>query len=582
MSLFGAEPEMRAREAAAELQPLAERMRPRTLDEVVGQEKLLGPGKPLRVQIENDNLSSMLFWGPPGCGKTTLARLIARLTKSEFVSFSAVLSGIKEIKEVMADAERKSRGGRRTIVFVDEVHRFNKAQQDAFLPHVEAGHILFIGATTENPSFEVISPLLSRTKVYVLEALTTPQIVELLRRALEDRERGYGNEGIVLGDESIGHGDTEGTEKTNEIRNSKFEVRGDATREQKSGSLASLGMTDSSTNRADMGRSSAAPLHGEPLQGEEVLWRMAAFANGDARAGYNTLELCVKSAGVEEKSRTPATLDRQNPPFAKGAKDGAPASPDETQRNDMQGRREILSAKDAESGRGPRSGDSVRNDAGERGVKRITLELLEEVLQKKVLRYDKAGEEHYNLISALHKSVRNSDPDAALYWLARMLESGEDPLYLARRMVRMASEDIGLAEPGALAVTLAAKEAFDFLGAPEGHLALAQAAVYLSLAPKSNAVYVAYGDVMEDVRKTEAEPVPLHLRNAVTGLMKNIGYGDGYKYAHDFEEKVTEMQCLPDNLAGRSYYKPTEQGFEARIRARMAEIGKAKKKGSGE
>ena len=440
MGLFAGLPEP---ETPAGLQPLAERMRPRTLDEVVGQEKLLGPGKPLRVQIESDNLSSMLFWGPPGCGKTTLARLIARLTKSEFVAFSAVLSGIKEIKEVMAEAERRSRSGVRTIVFVDEVHRFNKAQQDAFLPHVEAGHILFIGATTENPSFEVISPLLSRTKVYVLEALTTPQIVELLRRALEDTERGLGSENV-----------------------------------------------DAS---------------------EELLFRIAAFANGDARAAYNTLELCVKSLDDSEE-------------------------------------------------------------------KRITVELLEDVLQKRMLRYDKAGEEHYNLISALHKSVRNSDPDAALYWLARMIESGEDALYLARRMVRMASEDIGLAEPGALAVTLAARDAFDFLGAPEGHLALAQAAVYLSLAPKSNALYLGYGHVMEDVRNTEAEPVPLHLRNAVTGLMKNVGYGEGYKYAHDFEDKVTEMQCLPDNLVGRQYYRPTDQGFEARLRMRMAEIGKMKKK----
>jgi len=448
-------------EAAAGLQPLAERMRPRTLDEFVGQEKLLGLGKPLRVQIESDNLSSMLLWGPPGCGKTTLARLIARLTRSEFVSFSAVLSGIKEIKEVMADAERRSRSGQRTIVFVDEVHRFNKAQQDAFLPHVEAGHILFIGATTENPSFEVISPLLSRTKVYVLEALTTPQIVELLRRALEDTERGLGNENL-----------------------------------------------DAS---------------------EDVLFRMAAFANGDARAAYNTLELCARSA-----------------------KKQLPDSP--------------LKAAGGEA--------SLTNC-----VKRITTDLLEDVLQKKLLRYDKAGEEHYNLISALHKSVRNSDPDAALYWLARMIESGEDPLYLARRMVRMASEDIGLAEPGALAVTLAAKDAFDFLGPPEGHLALAQAVVYLSLAAKSNALYVAYGDVLEDVKKTEAQPVPLHLRNAVTALMKNLGYGKGYKYAPDFEEKVTEMQCLPDNLAGRTYYKPTDQGFEARLRAKMDEIARLKKRG---
>jgi putative ATPase len=440
MSLFSRLPEP---ETPAALQPLAERMRPRTLDEFVGQEKLLGPGKPLRVQIESDNLTSMLFWGPPGCGKTTLARLIARVTKSEFVPFSAVTSGIKEIKEVMAEAERKSRSGQRTIVFVDEVHRFNKAQQDAFLPHVEAGHILFIGATTENPSFEVISPLLSRTKVYVLEALSTPQIVELLRRALANKERGLGEEKISAS--------------------------------------------------------------------EDVLFRIASFANGDARTAYNTLELCAKSA-----------------------------KPDAT------------------------------------GTLPITTELLESLLQRKMLRYDKAGEEHYNLISALHKSVRNSDPDAALYWLARMLESGEDPLYLARRMVRMASEDIGLAEPGALAVTLAAKDAFDFLGAPEGYLALAQAAVYLSLAPKSNAVYTAYGGVLEDVQKTEADPVPLHLRNAVTGLMKNIGYGKGYKYAHNFEDKLTDMSCLPDNLSSRVYYQPTEQGFEARLRARMEEIRKIK------
>ena len=444
MSLFSSLPEP---ETSAALQPLAERMRPRTLDEFIGQEKLLGPGKPLRVQIESDNLTSMLFWGPPGCGKTTLARLIARLTKSEFVPFSAVTSGIKEIKDVMADAERKSRSGQRTIVFVDEVHRFNKAQQDAFLPHVEAGHILFIGATTENPSFEVISPLLSRTKVYVLEAHTTPQLVELLKRALADKERGLGHENLSVSD--------------------------------------------------------------------DVLFRIASFANGDARTAYNTLELCAKSA-----------------------------QPDIT------------------------------------GTIQITKDLLESLLQRKLLRYDKAGEEHFNLISALHKSVRNSDPDAALYWLARMLESGEDPLYLARRMVRMASEDIGLAEPGALAVTLAAKEAFDFLGAPEGHLALAQAGLYLSLAPKSNAVYVAYGNVLEDVHNTEADPVPLHLRNAVTGLMRNVGYGDGYQYAHDFQEKITSMTCLPDNLSARSYYKPTDQGFEQRLRSRLDDIRKIKSRGA--
>jgi putative ATPase len=443
MSLFSKLPEPIEPDAPSAHQPLAERMRPRTLNEFIGQEKLLGPGKPLRVQIENDDLSSMLLWGPPGCGKTTLARMIARLTSSEFVSFSAVLAGIKEIKEVMANAERKARGGPRTIVFVDEVHRFNKAQQDAFLPYVEAGHITFIGATTENPSFEVISPLLSRTKVYVLEALPTPLIATLLRRALNDKERGLGNENVEASD--------------------------------------------------------------------EVLFRVASFANGDARSAYNTLDLAVRAA-VPDAS----------------------------------------------------------------GIRHLNSGLLEDVLQRKLLRYDKSGEEHFNLISALHKSVRNSDPDAALYWLTRMLESGEEPLYLARRMVRMASEDIGLAEPGALAVTLAAKEAFEFIGPPEGYLALAQAAVYLSLAPKSNALYAAYGDVMEDVQKTEADPVPLHLRNAVTGLMKNVGYGQGYKYAHDFDDKLTDMTCLPDNLADRNYYKPTDQGFEQRIRQRLEDVRKIK------
>lgn len=425
--------------------PLADRMRPQTLDEFIGQEDLLAPGKPLRTQIERDDLSSMLLWGPPGCGKTTLARIIARQTHAEFVPFSAVLAGIKEIKEVMARAEGSRRYGRRTIVFVDEVHRFNRAQQDAFLPHVEAGNILLIGATTENPSFEVIAPLLSRMRVYVLHSLSQEQIVTLLRRAIEDRVRGLGEERVEAS--------------------------------------------------------------------EEILDRIAVLANGDARSAYNTLE--ALALGTEP------------------AKDG----------------RRVLSA-----------------------------ERLEDVLQKKLLPYDKSGEEHFNLISALHKSVRNSDPDAALYWLARMLESGEDPLYLARRMVRMASEDIGLAEPGALAVTIAAKEAFDFIGPPEGYLALAQAAVYLSLAPKSNALYTGYGTVEKDLQATISEPVPLHLRNAVTGLMGHIGYGKGYQYAHDVEEKVTDMACLPESLAGRRYYQPTDQGFEARLCQRLEEIRKIQKK----
>jgi putative ATPase len=442
VGLFQAIP---AEEESRAGRPLADRMRPQMLDEFIGQEDLLGPGKPLRTQIERDDLSSMLLWGPPGCGKTTLARIVAKSTRSEFIPFSAVLAGIKEIKEVMAQAERARHYGRRTIVFVDEVHRFNRAQQDAFLPHVEAGNILLIGATTENPSFEVIAPLLSRMKVYVLRALSQEQILELLRRALKDKQRGLGNDQIEISD--------------------------------------------------------------------QILERIAVLANGDARAAYNTLEALVLGT--------------------------AP---------DANGRRIVTEAR------------------------------LEDVLQKKLLPYDKAGEEHFNLISALHKSVRNSDPDAALYWLARMLESGEDPLYVARRMVRMASEDIGLAEPGALAVTLAAKEAFEFLGPPEGNLALGQAAVYLSLAPKSNAVYTAYGAVEKDLQNTIAEPVPLHLRNAVTGLMGHIGYGKGYQYAHNAEEKVTDMTCLPESLAGRTYYKPTDQGFEARIRQRLEEIRRIQKK----
>jgi len=425
--------------------PLADRMRPRTLDEFIGQEELLGPGKPLRTQIERDDLSSMLLWGPPGCGKTTLARIIAKSTRADFIPFSAVLAGIKEIKEVMAKAESARRYGLRTIVFVDEVHRFNRAQQDAFLPHVEAGNILLIGATTENPSFEVIAPLLSRMRVYVMKALTKDQIVELLRRALADSVRGLGKEKV------------------------------------------------------------------EAL--EDVLDRIAILANGDARSAYNTLEALVMGTTPDADSRRILSQAR-----------------------------------------------------------------LEDVLQKKFLLYDKSGEEHFNLISALHKSVRNSDADASLYWLARMLESGEDPLYVARRLVRMASEDVGLAEPHAVQVTLAAMRAFEFLGPPEGNLALAQAAVYLALAPKSNAVYTAYGDVQEDLQKTIAEPVPLHLRNAVTGLMKHIGYGKGYQYAHNSEEKVTDMTCLPESLADRVYYHPTNQGFEARIQQRMEKIRSIKTK----
>ena len=418
-------------------------MRPRTLDEFVGQEHILGPGKPLRVQIERDDTGSLLFWGPPGVGKTTLAKIIAGMTHAEFIEFSAVLAGIKEIKQVMADAERARQYGTRTIVFVDEVHRFNKAQQDAFLPYVEKGSIRLIGATTENPSFEVISALLSRCRVYILKALSEEQIVSLLQRALADKERGLGE----------------------------------------------LGLT------AD----------------EDALRKIAAYSSGDARSAYNALEVA-------------ATL------------------------------------------------------AQEHADKRITDALATDALQKRVLLYDKAGEEHYNLISALHKSVRNSDPDAALYWLARMLEAGEDGLYIARRVVRMASEDIGLADPNALAVTLAAREAYDFLGMPEGNLALAQAVVYLCAAPKSNALYTAYGAVQQDVEQTAQDPVPLHLRNAPTSFMKSVGYGAGYQYAHDLESKVANMQCLPDNLKDRTYYHPTEEGIEKRIKARLEEIRQVKQR----
>jgi putative ATPase len=439
MTLFDNNPQRE--EGVDKSRPLADRMRPRTLDEFVGQEHILGQGKSLRVQIERDDTGSLIFWGPPGVGKTTLAKIIARMTHADFIEFSAVLAGIKEIKQVMADAERARQYGTRTIVFVDEVHRFNKAQQDAFLPYVEKGSIRLIGATTENPSFEVISALLSRTRVYVLKPLTEEQIVGLLQRALHDEERGLG----------------------------------DLQREADEGALR----------------------------------KIAAYSSGDARSAYNALEVA-------------ATL------------------------------------------------------ATEQKTARITDAIVTEALQKRVLMYDKAGEEHYNLISALHKSVRNSDADAALYWLARMLEAGEDRLYVARRVVRMAVEDIGLADPNALAVTLAAKDAFDFLGIPEGDLALAQAVVYLCAAPKSNAVYLAYGAVQEDVERTAQDPVPLHLRNAPTGLMKAFGYGQGYQYAHELEAKVADMQCLPDNLKDRTYYHPTDEGVEKRIKARLEELRKAK------
>jgi putative ATPase len=411
-------------------------MRPRTLDEFMGQEHILAPGKPLRLQIERDDPGSIIFWGPPGSGKTTLAKIIAHVTQAEFIEFSAVLSGIKEIKQVMADAEKARQYGTRTILFVDEIHRFNRAQQDAFLPHVEHGNIRLIGATTENPSFEINGALLSRCRVYILHPLSEELLVALMRRALEDAERGLGQMAL-----RVQH---------------------------------------------------------------EILKQIAAYSSGDARVAYNILEVAAGAAGP----------------------------------------------------------------GGE-----ISDQIIRDTLQKRVLLYDKSGEEHYNLISALHKSVRNSDVDAALYWLGRMLESGEDPLYIARRVVRMASEDIGLAAPEALNLCLAAKDAIDFLGMPEANLALAQAVAYLALAPKSNALYTAYGAVLEDVEKTSAEPVPLHIRNAVTALMKRVGYGKGYQYAHDLEAKVAaDMDCLPDNLRGRQYYHPTSEGREKALGQRLEEI----------
>ena len=427
--------------------PLADRMRPETLEEFVGQFHLLAPGKPLRQQIERDELHSMILWGPPGSGKTTLATIIARKTQSDFARFSAVLAGIREIKDVMAAAEKSRNYGRRTVLFVDEIHRFNKAQQDAFLPYVERGDIVLIGATTENPSFEVISALLSRTKVYMLSALSTDEVVTLLGRALADSKRGLAAE--------------------------------------------------------------------RPVVSEDLLRQIAVFSNGDARAAYNTLETAVAAA-----------------------------------------------PRDAE-------GRAVISEA-----------VIEDAVQRKVLLYDKAGEEHFNLISALHKSVRNSDPDAALYWLGRMLEAGEDPLYVARRLIRMASEDIGLADPEALAVTVAAMQAVHFIGMPEADLALAEAAVYLALAPKSNALYMGYGEVKSDAQRTVAEPVPLHLRNPVTGLMANFSYGRGYQYAHEAPEKLTDMSCLPENLKDRRYYQPTDEGFEKKLKEKLKAIEEWRRKRS--
>jgi len=437
MDLFDAPEDDRHAQGAPGLshgkRPLAERMRPERLEDYIGQEHILGAGKPLRRQIERDELTSIILWGPPGVGKTTLAKLIARVTKCEFIPFSAVLSGIKEIKAVMVDAEKLRRMGRRTILFIDEIHRFNKAQQDAFLPYVEHGDIILIGATTENPSFEVISALLSRSRVYALRGLTAPEIVTLLQRALP-----------VVG--------------------------------------------------------LAAPA--------ELLEQIAIYANGDARQAYNTLE----AAGAAS------------------------------------------------------SGGELSEAA------------VQDAMQRKVLLYDKGGEEHFNLISALHKSVRSSDVDAALYWLTRMLEAGEDRLYIARRLIRMASEDIGLADPRALEQAIAAMQAVHFLGIPEGDLALAQAAIYLCVAPKSDAAYRAMGAVHEDVEKTIAEPVPMNLRNAPTRLMKAWGYSEGYQHAHQLEDAIPDMECLPPSLAGRRYYWPTDRGVEKRIGERLEEIRRLKEK----
>ncbi|GAC1419856.1 MAG: replication-associated recombination protein A [Acidobacteriaceae bacterium] len=441
MSLFDTSP-LATPAAGKARAPLAERMRPRTLEDYVGQQHLLGPGKPLALAIANDDPASMIFWGPPGTGKTTLAKIIAALTQATFIEFSAVLSGIKEIKAVMADAEKASTYGSRTILFIDEIHRFNKAQQDAFLPYVERGAIRLIGATTENPSFELNAALLSRCRVYTLEPLTEGNVIALLHRALRD-------------------------------------PRGIAARQD------------------------AEPVAAD----EDALAIIASYASGDARNALNALEVAAGLASAAE----------------------------------------------------PR---------------RITREIAAEALQRRVLLYDKFGEQHYDLISALHKSVRNSDADAALYWLGRMLQAGEDPFYVARRVVRMSVEDIGLAAPEALNLCLSARDALHFLGSPEGELALAQAVAYLALAPKSNSLYTAYNAVLADIETTAAEPVPLHLRNAPTKLMKSLDYGRDYQYAHDLEGKVADMDCLPPSLAGHRYYQPTDQGRERQLAQRMEEIAR--------
>jgi putative ATPase len=440
MSLFDAEPVARERERQLAGRPLADRMRPQTLDEFVGQEHMLGPGKPLRAQMESGRLTSLILWGPPGSGKTTLAELIARQGHSDFVPFSAVLAGIKEIKAVMADAEKARRMGRHTVLFIDEIHRFNKAQQDAFLPYVERGDVVLIGATTENPSFEVVSALLSRTKVYTLRALERPEIVVLLRRALETPERGLGHLALKVSAESL----------------------------------------------------------------DEI----AVASNGDARAALNTLEIAAELAQE-------GVIDRQS---------------------------------------------------------------IADALQQKVLLYDKSGEEHFNLISALHKSVRSSDADAALYWLGRMMKAGEDRLYLARRLVRMAIEDIGLADPRAVEQAIACMQTVHFLGIPEGDQALAQLTIYLALAPKSDAAYQALNRVNTTIETTTAEPVPLHLRNAPTRLMKQMGYSKGYKHAHAEPDAVTEMPCLPDSLQGAAFYEPSDRGFEQKLRERLQWISERREK----